>query len=299
MHASTVLGGLFALVTLSNVLPAQTTIHISAYVDGRSRLILAGDSAQWQHFDEAAPGRVACDTGMPEQATLVNGNPWLPNWSDAPTCENRDCGGCASDLLTGVTPALPSSDFAVLVNPIHARGQVSIVEFPGAANGYRVVVEFDDRAWSGAEWYDVDVLELGCGGISRYCASTPNSTGLVATMGLSGSLSVSANDLHLLAFQCPPSHFGLFIYGATQTQIPFAGGYLCISPFSPGLYRAGHSFQIDASGAADLPMDIPSLPLGAPITTGSTWNFQFWYRDHSASGWGSNLSDALSATFCP
>jgi hypothetical protein len=35
------------------------------------------------------------------------------------------------------------------------------------------------------------------------------------------------------------------------------------------------------------------------ITPGSTWTFQFWYRDLAAGGAGFNLSNELSATFCP
>jgi hypothetical protein len=42
-----------------------------------------------------------------------------------------------------------------------------------------------------------------------------------------------------------------------------------------------------------------TLPPGATITAGSTWNFQFWYRNPAAGGAGFNLSDGLSIRFCP
>jgi hypothetical protein len=35
------------------------------------------------------------------------------------------------------------------------------------------------------------------------------------------------------------------------------------------------------------------------ITAGSTWNFQFWFRDPVAGGASFNLSDGLGVTFCP
>ncbi len=38
--------------------------------------------------------------------------------------------------------------------------------------------------------------------------------------------------------------------------------------------------------------------LGA-ITPGSTWYFQFWYRDPLGGGPAFNLSDGMMATFCP
>ena len=42
----------------------------------------------------------------------------------------------------------------------------------------------------------------------------------------------------------------------------------------------------------------PPQPSGQ-ITAGSTWNFQFWYRDPAAGGADFNLSDGLEVTFCP
>jgi hypothetical protein len=299
MNTSAFLGGLLALGALSVPLAAQASIHVLAQIDGRSRLVLVGDTAQWQHFDFAAPGRIDCDTGFPIQPTQINGADWWPSWPDLATCENRDCGGCTSDVLAGIAPVLPNTDYQVLLNVLQARGSVAIVEYPDAANGYRVVLEFNDNGNGGADWYEVDLSVIGCGSVSRYCTSTPNSTGMAATISVAGSLSVAVNDLHLLAFQCPPTRPGLFLYGAYPTQIPFADGYLCISPFYPGLHRAGPAALLDANGTTNRQLDLQALPAGGPILGGSTWNFQFWYRDLAAGGSGSNLTDAMSVTFCP
>ncbi len=300
MNTSRLLVRLLALSALSLPLAAQATVHILAEIDGRSRLILAGDTAQWQHYDFAAPGRIDCDTGYPIEPTYLEGSPWWPQWADLPDCENRDCGGCTSEVLTGLAPALPLSDYQGLLTPIQARGSVAIVEQPSSANGYRVVLEFNDNGWGGADWYEVELYaQSGLGQVTRYCLSTPNSTGLPATIGIGGSISVAANSLQLLAYQCPPSRPGIFVYGQAQAQLPFADGYLCISPFSPGLHRMGSALTLSASGAAVLPVDMSTLPPGAPIASGTTWNFQFWYRDMAAGHSGSNLSDALSVTFAP
>ena len=42
------------------------------------------------------------------------------------------------------------------------------------------------------------------------------------------------------------------------------------------------------------------LPKSAPgiVTSGSTWRFQFWYRDPGGAT-GSNFSSDLVVTFCP
>jgi len=45
-------------------------------------------------------------------------------------------------------------------------------------------------------------------------------------------------------------------------------------------------------------IDFTQLPAGGQITSGSTWNFQAWYRDPAAGGAMFNTSDALRATFC-
>ncbi len=297
MSLSRTLACLLLPLSLAAVAGAQTTVHLRAEIDGRSRLILSGGTAQWQHFDAAAPGRIDCNNNTPMEATWINGVAWWPTWSDLPDCENRDCGGCTSDTTTGITPALPLSGFDAYVNPIACRGQVAIVETPSAGNGYRVVVEFDDNAWAGADWYDIELVVPDCGFVTRYCTAAINSTGARATLGASGSFSVTSNAFNLQAYNCPAGRAGIFVYGAQPTQIPFANGYLCISPFYPGLYRAGHPVIVNQSGAAALPVDLTQLPGTAQITGGTTWNFQFWFREPV--GAGSNLSDAMRVTFCP
>jgi hypothetical protein len=43
-----------------------------------------------------------------------------------------------------------------------------------------------------------------------------------------------------------------------------------------------------------------SLPQATEqITAGSTWYFQFWFRDPAAGARNVNLSNGLAATFCP
>ena len=47
-------------------------------------------------------------------------------------------------------------------------------------------------------------------------------------------------------------------------------------------------------------LDYTNPPQAAgQITVGSTWNFQFRYRDPAAGGAYFNLSDGLEITFCP
>lgn len=160
----------------------------------------------------------------------------------------------------------------------------------------------DPQADMGCDSTALDIVitpAVGCGTWSNYCAATPNSSGVPARIWCSGSLNVAANDMRLHISQCPPQRAGIFFFGQYGAQIPLADGYLCVSPFAPGLFRLFPVVWTDANGHGERNLDfITSGPTGL-ITPGSTWHFQFWYRDWIPGGSGSNLSDGMRVTFCP
>lgn len=130
---------------------------------------------------------------------------------------------------------------------------------------------------------------------AAYCSSALNSLGVEARITATGSASVAANDLVLVAENVPAGRFGRFYYGATQTSQPFGDGFRCIG----GAKARLPIVQADAQNVAQQPLDITSPPIPShQITAGSTWNFQFWYRDPTAGGAGFNLTDALEVWFC-
>ncbi len=138
-----------------------------------------------------------------------------------------------------------------------------------------------------------------CSAPTNYCVGASNSVGSGAHAGASGSTSVADNSLQLYCWACPPSQFGIFFYGPNQVQLAFGDGYRCVGG---SLYRFGvqqTSIWGDVMNAVDLTN--PPAPSGQ-VTAGSTWNYQFWYRDSTAGGGGPagyNLSDGVSVTFCP
>jgi hypothetical protein len=140
----------------------------------------------------------------------------------------------------------------------------------------------------------------GCvGSWSSYCTSTANSSGAAATIGLTGSLSITANDTWMRASGCPVNAIGLFVFGSQQGLLPFGDGYLCISVFGSGIRRPFSRVVVGAGGVAQQQLDFPALPASAPIPAGSTQNFQFWFRDpHGPGGQGFNTTNAAEATFC-
>jgi hypothetical protein len=114
-------------------------------------------------------------------------------------------------------------------------------------------------------------------------------------MGWSGSLSVSQNDTTLEVFDAPSGEFGIFYYGPNQNQVPFGNGFRCVGGTT---YRLP-LVTVGGGGTATMPLDITAPPSpGGQISSGDTWNFQFWYRDPAAGGANFNLSDGLELTFC-
>ena len=98
----------------------------------------------------------------------------------------------------------------------------------------------------------------------------------------------------LQATDCPRSVHALFFYGSGTKQVPLGDGFLCVQ--GP-IVRLGPIALTDAAGTLARTLDLGQLP--APITAGSIWNFQCWYRDGAAGLSGANLSDALNVRFCP
>ena len=131
------------------------------------------------------------------------------------------------------------------------------------------------------------------GGVN-YCVAQANSTGSLGQITAAGTLSVSANDLRLLAEGLPDTS-GVFYYGPGQGQSALGNGYRCVT--GPCVRLTFHSISAGVL-AHDFDNTAP-LVAQAPIIAGSTWNFQAYYLDPGASGSGYNLSDAVSFTFTP
>ena len=134
-------------------------IRIEADIDGRSHLILSPGSAQWHHYDYAAPGRlVEVDCGRPQMTlpTIIDGIEWYPEWPDVPTEENRNC-NCLSDTYEGIERRIPPAALTPVLNSIQYRWLPAIVQQPTAANGYTTIIEFDDNGFSCADTYIVEL----------------------------------------------------------------------------------------------------------------------------------------------
>jgi len=144
----------------------------------------------------------------------------------------------------------------------------------------------------GCNWVNQNALL----GAVTYCESTRNSSGRAARMSWCGSTSIAANDLTLIATDCPANKFGFFFYGYTEDHAPLGNGWRCIKGT---IGRFHPSINTGATGTASRAVDYASLPAVLPITPGSVRRFQFWYRDPPDGGAQTNLSDGLEAFFGP
>ena len=139
------------------------------------------------------------------------------------------------------------------------------------------------------------VLTGDCVAPAVACSSSANSSGQVATLATTGSVSVAANDLVFQASQLPATQNAVLFYGASQSSVPFGNGTLCVgSPFG-----RLDIVQASAIGEASWALDVNDPPNTATqITAGTTWYFQAWYRDPAAGGAAFNLSESLEVVFC-
>jgi hypothetical protein len=133
-----------------------------------------------------------------------------------------------------------------------------------------------------------------CGAVNgtNYCISAANSVGAGASMSATGSDSVGANNLVLLAGPVPDQP-GIFFYGPDQVQTPFGNGFQCV-----GGNLSRLDVELGAGGVLSHSLNNTLPPtMAGLITPGSTWHFQAWYRDPAAGGANFNLSDGYSILF--
>ena len=147
--------------------------------------------------------------------------------------------------------------------------------------------------------FQLSRIECQDGGATQYCVASPHSAGSGAVISSFGSANLSGNGFVLVTGNAIPGGTGLFYYGPEQIQAPFGDGVRCVGGPVARLYPL---LTADGSGSVLRTLDFASPPASAgshEITAGSTWNFQYWFRDAAADGAGFNLSNGLSVTFLP
>lgn len=140
---------------------------------------------------------------------------------------------------------------------------------------------------------EAQTAEVAFNPVQNYCTSLPNSTGVPARIAFSGSPNILLNNAAVVAYECPPSVFGFFVVGQSAVQFPYGDGYLCINPYQD-FYRLTPVALTTHTGGCPRPIDYNLMPM--LIDPGSTWNFQFIYRDLMGPA-KFNTTDAVRVSF--
>ncbi len=134
---------------------------------------------------------------------------------------------------------------------------------------------------------------------STYCVAGANSINpLGAQIGYSGPTSVSINAFTLTVSGATAGP-GFFYYGTTTDFVPLGDGFLCLNG---SVFRLGPAVPA-IGGTNSRYVNFTTFPAGigpGQITPGSTWYFQYRYRNiNGPLMTGFNQSNGLQATFTP
>jgi hypothetical protein len=178
-------------------------------------------------------------------------------------------------------------------------------DFPYGIEGTKTAfrASFTDGTWA-LYFAELEVPEcvLQPLGAENFCTGAVNSSGTGATLSMGGSSSVATNDFTLTVTGVPVQSSGMFVYDSNTAQAPYGDGLRCVGTSNTGLYRLSPTLLPNGCGIITHLVDLTS---GAPaagssqIDSGSTWYFQFLYRDSASTGAGFNASDGLKVIFCP
>jgi hypothetical protein len=119
-------------------------LTIAAQIDGLSRLVVKTNRIHWDHLRFNRPGMYDPQIHFP---TLLNGYPWFPSWLTPGITDTGQSFPLEAVSIFGTNE--------VLMRQERGRGPVAIVQQPAAANDFTLIVEFDDVAPGGADWYEV------------------------------------------------------------------------------------------------------------------------------------------------
>lgn len=134
---------------------------------------------------------------------------------------------------------------------------------------------------------------------NTYCVAGANSINPNgAQIGYAGPTSVSLNSFTLTVSGATAGP-GFFYYGTTTDFAPLGDGFLCLNG---SVFRLGPAVP-SIGGANSRFLDFTTFPAGigpGTITPGSTWYFQYRYRNiNGPLMTGFNQSNGLQVTFAP
>lgn len=142
----------------------------------------------------------------------------------------------------------------------------------------------------------------GACGNADAAAGCANSDGHGASLAFSGSTGVAADDLVLSTLGLPSGKTAMLFMSSSMTAgVPFFDGLRCVAnpAFRFERLDSGAAGEV-AHGPGLVASSVARFASAGWITSGSTWNFQTWYRDPSGPcGNLTNVSSAARVHFLP
>jgi hypothetical protein len=196
------------------------------------------------------------------------------------------------------TQSTAGNQTLVLANNVPSTGTQMTATVPATAGSGDVLVKVPGGggATLSNAWPFTPNTGPLCPSPYSFCFSSPNSydpNG--AYIGWGGSQFITHNDFTLITTGVPPGSAGLYFFGANEVFAPFGNGFRCVSSNISRL----PVINANAFGEAAFQVDYTTPPAAGKILAGTTWKFQYWYRNPAGGGAGFNLSDGLSVDFCP
>lgn len=125
-----------------------------------------------------------------------------------------------------------------------------------------------------------------------YCPGQINSTGKPGQLDITGSSSLSLNNMVMHARDLPVGEPAKFFFGFNSQRSPLGDGWLCVKP---PLGPVSSLILVDSLGVAALDVDFGRL---SPFA-GDTVYVQCAYRDSLGGPAGYNFTDGMLITLCP
>ncbi len=191
---------------------------------------------------------------------------------------------------TSGDPTVISGHFTQSGPQIHAVSpQASTFVFTDPGSGITGTIDL-----SGTLTGDYD-----CVTPATYCTAAPNSTGMSAEIGWSGSSRIQDNAFTISASQLPANKWSYFFMSPSEGFVPNFGGSegnLCVG--APIIRFNANVLNTGSTGAVSLTLDLQDLPQATVVQPGDELNFQLWYRDNNP-GSTSNTTEAMKVVWCP
>lgn len=186
-------------------------------------------------------------------------------------------GGAATNFVERTAQLAPASG-----------GPISqITAFGEDANGELYICDRVGKLWQ--------IVPVDDCSRSTYGASNPNSTGVAAQIGSSGTASICAGDLLITASNIPANKTCLPFFSDVQFNpcVPFGNGTRCVG----GVVRRLPAMVSSATGTLAISFDA-AMTSQFQITESDTRYFQIWFRDPTAGGSLTNTTNGLEVVFC-